>query len=113
MPPSPGLRVLIEGLSGCAVSDSAQLLELVASAEVHADELEPWADYNHSPLDSYGRQLVWHGGHFEVMVMTWLPGDFSAIHDHVYAQWGAVQCFGHAEHHTYTLKGQHLSLIHI
>ena len=108
MPPSPRLRFLIEGLSGSAVSDSAQLLELIASAGVDADELEPWADYNHSPLDSYGRQLVWHGGHFEVMVMTWLPGDFSAIHDHGYAQWGAVQCFGSAEHHTYNLKGRHL-----
>ena len=108
MPPSPGLRRLIEGLSACTVRDSAQLLELIARAGVDTDELEPWADYNHSPLDSYGRQLVWHGGHFEVMVMTWLPGDFSAIHDHGYAQWGAVQCFGTADHHTYNLKGRHI-----
>lgn len=109
VPQSPGLRFLIEGLSACTVNDSAQLLELIAIAGVNAGELEPWADYNHSPLDSYGRQLVWHGGHFEVMVMTWLPGDFSAIHDHGYAQWGAVQCFGTAEHHTYKLKGRHLN----
>lgn len=108
LPPSPGLRFLIEGLSACTVSDSAQLLELIASAGVSAVELEPWADYNHSPRDSYGRRLVWYGGHFEVMVMTWLPGDFSAIHDHGYAQWGAVQCFGTAEHHSYNLKGRHL-----
>ena len=42
------------------------------------------------------------------MVMTWLPGDFSAIHDHGLAQWGAVQCFGQAEHYTYELDRLHL-----
>lgn len=109
LPSSPGLRRLIEGLSTFAPGDAERLLELVASAGVTADELEPWADYRHSPWDSYGRQLVWHGGHFELMVMTWLPGDFSAIHDHGLAQWGAVQCFGAAEHDTFTLRGRHLS----
>ena len=61
----------------------------------------PWADFDHPVADSYGRQLVHHGGHFEVMVMSWLPGDCSAIHDHGSTQWGAVQCFGAAEHYIY------------
>lgn len=30
--------------------------------------------------------------------MSWVPGDFSAIHDHGAAQWGAVKSFGEAEH---------------
>lgn len=105
---SPGLSHLIDGLGGLAQPDSVRLFELVEAAGIGAAELECWADDNHSPRDSYGRQLVWHGGHFEVMVMTWLPGDFSAIHDHGMAEWGVVQSFGEAEHHTYRLDCLHL-----
>ena len=105
---SSGLKRLIAGLSVLRSPEPEQLLSLMASAGVCAEELEPWADYGHSPCDSYGRHLVWHGGHVEVMVMTWLPGDFSAIHDHGLAQWGAVQCFGQAEHYSYRLRRLHL-----
>jgi hypothetical protein len=52
-----------------------QLLDLVANAKVKPEDLEPWADYDHPSTDSYGRRLVCHGGHFELMVMTWLPAD--------------------------------------
>ena len=106
--PSAGLKRLIDGLSAQIKPEPDRLLALVDSAGVTAEELEPWADDGHSARDSYGRQLVWHGGHVELMVMTWLPGDFSAIHDHGLAQWGAVQCFGQAEHYTYELDRLHL-----
>ena len=69
----------------------------------------PWASFDHPVSDSYGRKLVFNGGHFEVMVMSWLPGDFSAIHDHGATEWGAVQCFGSAEHFIYQLSGSRLS----
>lgn len=72
--------------------------KLVLAANVKAEDLQPWADYDHSPADSYGRKMVYDGGFFEVMVMSWCPGDFSAIHDHGYTQWGAVQAFGESEH---------------
>ena len=48
--------------------------------------------------------MVYDGGHFEIMVMSWRPGDFSAIHDHGYTQWGAVQIFGPAEHATFRVE---------
>jgi predicted metal-dependent enzyme (double-stranded beta helix superfamily) len=85
-----------------------QLLDLVANAKVKPEDLEPWADYDHPSTDSYGRRLVCHGGHFELMVMTWLPADVSAIHDHGGAEWGAVQCFGEALHDTFRLEGMRL-----
>ena len=66
-------------------------------ADVQPQELMPWAAFEHSVADSYGRILVHDGGFFEVMVMSWCPGDVSAIHDHGYTQWGAVQVFGPAE----------------
>jgi hypothetical protein len=38
------------------------------------------------------------------MAMSWVPGDISAIHDHGYTEWGAVQVFGPAEHATFDVK---------
>lgn len=81
-----------------------QIKEIIAEANISSEDLFPWADFNHPVADSYGRKLVFNGGHFEVMVMSWLPGDFSAIHDHGSTQWGAVQCFGVAEHYIYSFK---------
>ena len=42
------------------------------------------------------------------MVMSWVPGDVSAIHDHGATQWGAVQCFGAASHWSYQFKNNFL-----
>ncbi|MEL6776700.1 MAG: cysteine dioxygenase family protein [Cyanobacteria bacterium J06597_16] len=80
------------------------ITELVREAAISSEDLMPWADFDHSAYDSYGRKLLFYGGHFEVMVMSWRPGDFSAIHDHGATQWGAVQSFGAAKHYIYQLS---------
>lgn len=77
--------------------------KIVKKANVKREELEPWAQYNHPSADSYGRKMVYDGGFFEVMVMSWVPGDMSGIHDHGYTQWGCVQMFGDAEHSTFSI----------
>ncbi|MEM9135952.1 MAG: cysteine dioxygenase family protein, partial [Cyanobacteria bacterium P01_F01_bin.42] len=84
---------------------------LVEEANITADELMPWATLDHPLEDSYGRRLVFNSGRFEIMVMSWVPGDFSAIHDHGSTQWGAVQCFGAGDHYTYRLKQGYLSAL--
>lgn len=76
----------------------AKVRTIVKYAHVQLEDLIPWFNYSHSPLDSYGRKQVYNGGYFNIMVMSWLPGDFSAIHDHGKVEWGAVQVFGNAEH---------------
>ena len=73
----------------------------IKQANITPEDLMPWAAFNHPLADSYGRKLVFHGGYFEIMVMSWMPGDYSAIHDHGGAEWGAVQCFGQADHYIY------------
>ncbi len=77
------------------------LRKIVIDAKVKPEDLAPWADLGHPVEDSYGRKLVYKGTNFEIMVMSWQPGDFSTIHDHGYTQWGAVQIFGPAEHATF------------
>ena len=86
----------------------AEMVQLVKKAHVKKEDLMPWADFNHPPEDSYGRKLIYKGEHFEIMVMSWVPGDFSTIHDHGYTQWGAVQIFGPAEHATFRLEDDEL-----
>ena len=78
--------------------------ELLTRAGLKEEDLSPWADFEHSPADSYGRKLVFDGGSFEMMCMSWNPGDVSAIHDHGYTQWGAVQVFGPAEHAVFLVQ---------
>ena len=97
------LKRLIRTLKTISPLTPTQISEVVREVDLTAQDLLPWADFTHPCTDSYGRKLVFHGGHFEIMVMSWLPGDFSAIHDHGSTQWGAVQCFGAAEHTIYSL----------
>ena len=85
-----------------------QVHQSVQQAQIQHRDLMPWATFDHPVTHSYGRKLVYDGGYFEIMVMSWVPGDFSAIHDHGAAQWGAVQCFGSAEHYVYELDGNML-----
>ena len=98
------VRKLIASLQGADQLTPAQVVDIVLDAEITEDDLMPWADFEHPVSDSYGRKLVFDGGHFEIMVMSWLSGDFSAIHDHGSTQWGAVQCFGAGQHYLYGFR---------
>jgi len=78
--------------------------DFVLEANISSRDVMPWSDFGHPHRDGYGRKLVYDGGFFEIMVMSWVPGDFSAIHDHGTAQWGAVESFGEAEHAVFALR---------
>lgn len=87
------------------------LRKIVVAAEVNQEELMPWADYAHPLTDSYGRKLIFEDDFFEIMVMSWTPGDTSAIHDHGHTQWGTVQIFGPAEHATFLVQDETLTTL--
>ncbi len=78
--------------------------EIVETSNITPADLETWADYSHPDSDSYGRKLVYNEGFFEIMVMSWVPGDISAIHDHGYTLWGAVKVFGPAQHAAFSVS---------
>jgi cysteine dioxygenase len=83
--------------------------ELVEAANITAEDLMPYADFEHPVEDCYGRKMLYDAGAFEIMVMSWNPGDFSAIHNHGYTEWGAVQVFGTAQHNIFNLKEKYLT----
>ncbi|MGF1577949.1 MAG: methyltransferase domain-containing protein [Gemmataceae bacterium] len=99
----PSLLRLVQRLSELHKASSKEVKEIVTECNVQQEDLLAWSNFDHSSEDSYGRQMAYDGGHFEIMVMSWLPGDYSAIHDHGYTEWGAVQVFGPAEHAVFVL----------
>jgi len=100
----PALRALIDAVERETRWSPERAAELLRAANLSQDDLLPWAEFDHPAADSYGRRLVHNGGHYEMMVMAWTPGDVSAIHDHGHTQWGAVQVFGPAEHAVFWLN---------
>lgn len=97
------LLYIVEKLEERKEWKPSEVRRIVMDAGVRQEDLESWADYSHPATDSYGRRLIYQEGNFEMMAMSWVPGDFSAIHDHGHAQWGAVQVFGPAEHATFRI----------
>ena len=84
---------------------------LLTASEITADDLLPWSTFDHPKEDSYGRKLVECGGYFELMVMSWVDGDMSAIHDHGHTQWGAVKLFGPANHALFQIRQGQLTTL--
>ena len=98
------LQTIASHLENTREFSASMMRNIVLEAGVTIEDILPWADYNHPAEDSYGRNMIFKGPHFEIMAMSWLPGDYAAIHDHGYTQWGAVQMFGVAEHATFDIK---------
>lgn len=104
------LEKLADLLDAQAALTPAKAYELVLNAQVQAEDLMPYADFEHPVQDCYGRKMVVDGGSFEIMVMSWNPGDFSAIHNHGYTEWGVVQAFGMAQNNLFSFRQGMLSL---
>ena len=96
--PPLSLMRLLEQVEASDEVDPELAASLLAEVGVRPSELAPWTDFEHPSADSYGRKLVRRGSNYELMVMSWAPGDYSAIHDHGVTEWGAVLYFGEAEH---------------
>lgn len=107
LPPAVGNLIrAIEAEDSFTPSTAKRLLE---ESSITPEDLAQWADFSHPDADSYGRNLVYDGGCFELMAMSWVDGDMAAIHDHGYTQWGAVKLFGPAEHAIFKMRDGRLT----
>jgi predicted metal-dependent enzyme (double-stranded beta helix superfamily) len=106
----PEVAALVETIRTSGDLTPAMAAELLADAVLSPDGLTRWHDLRHPIPDSYGRKLIARGPHFELMLMSWAPGDYSAIHDHGRAEWGAVRYFGAAEHIVFGLRDGRLGI---
>lgn len=105
------IEKLIKKINDAESLTPSVLTQLLKNSDVTPDDLKPWTDFDHPSEDSYGRKLVYKSDKYEMMVMSWNPGDFSAIHDHGFTQWGAVKIFGRAEHATFRAEDGNISTL--
>jgi len=100
------LTALIDSIEAMESYSVSKVRQVLMASEITAADLANWYRFDHPKADSYGRAMIYHGGFFEVMVMSWNPGHISAIHDHGHTQWGAVKVFGQAEHAAYLVQNE-------
>jgi len=105
------IKVIADGINKMKAFSPEFISKIVKDARVTESDILPFSDFEHSAADSYGRKVIFDGGFFEIMVMSWCPGDFSSIHDHGYTQWGAVQAFGPLEHASYILLDNKIKIL--
>ena len=105
------LEEFIETLESLNEFSPENVQKVVSESKIGFADLGNWIDYDYPVSDSYGRKMIHDGGFFEVMVMCWRGGDYSAIHDHGKAEYGAVKVFGDAEHAVFKLENGVLTTI--
>lgn len=103
------VQLLRDGVTEHTKLSPDKVKDIVLKADVQVEDMMHYADFNHPLEDGYGRKMVHDEGAFEVMVMSWNPGDYSSIHNHGYTQWGVVQVFGHVHHLIFNTRNETLS----
>ena len=104
-----GIARLVLRLKEESELSSKTVGKILDESRIEESDLIPYAVFDHSPDLGYGRKLVHRSDTCEIMVMTWCANDMSAIHDHGYTQWGAVQVFGRALHQMFSFYDNRLS----
>ena len=99
---------LIKALEVQSFFNPAEITTLLYKAEIKSEDLKTWAKFDHAIEDGYGRALVHSGDNFEIMVMSWNPRDQTAVHNHGYTTWGAVQVFGNLDHTSFNCQDNFL-----
>ena len=105
------VKNLVKALKSLDQFTPGSVHKAVSECGVGFEDLKDWIDYDYPVSDSYGRKMAHNGGFFEIMIMSWRPGDYSGIHDHGKAEFGAVKIFGAAEHAIFKLEKQKLTTI--
>lgn len=84
---------------------------IVESRRLTASTFSNFEKFNHPGVESYGRALIHDNGNFKIMLMSWLPGDFTAIHSHGFVEWGCVCFFGDISLRQYEFSDDTLKMV--
>jgi predicted metal-dependent enzyme (double-stranded beta helix superfamily) len=108
---SKNLESLIQDIKHQKFLTNPLVSEIVESNRISENDVASYVSYDHSPNESYGRQLIYDNGNFKILLMSWKSGDFTAIHNHGYTEWGCVYFFGEATHRLYSVTENELKII--
>ncbi len=104
------MQFLIQEIEVCKEMNSGKLIDVIHSARLSKEEFEPFSDFSHDPGLSYARTRLYEGRNFNIYLMSWAPGDFTAIHSHGLTDWGAVVFFSGVSHRLYEVTETHITL---
>jgi cysteine dioxygenase len=98
------VKALISALQNLENPSAREVCRLVSEMHISRDRLLPLAHFDHPAEESYGRRLLFLSQRFRIILMSWAPGDFTAIHDHGTTDWGCVLALGRTTHRLYSLE---------
>ena len=104
------VNFIIDALNNTEVIDNTILTEIIKSAGLKEEDLLAFNGFQHPDSESYGRQQLYGNDRYKILLMSWRPGDFTAIHDHGLVQWGCIWFFGKTIHRTYEIHEGKLCL---
>ncbi|MCU4173670.1 cysteine dioxygenase [Carboxylicivirga sp. N1Y90] len=110
-PISQSLQNLIESINNECVLNNTIITNIIKQNKIVEKDIEPFTTFDHPDCMSYGRELIFKNEQFKILLMSWKPGDFTAIHNHGETEWGCVCFFGEAVHRLYSTKNNELKLI--
>jgi len=87
------------------------LVDIVKNSGIAEKEYDCFAKFDHCKTESYGRNTIFQGKNFGIYIMSWSPGDFTAVHSHGHSEWGVVYFFGNADHRTYSVEANKIELM--
>lgn len=105
------IEKLAEELDELSVWNIETLKQIIERINISEQDLQTYSFFDHPEHESYGRKLLWQNDLFKIIVMSWSPGDFTAIHDHGKTQWGCVYSMGNATHRLYEFHNNILKLV--
>lgn len=101
---------IINELNSHRLIDNALVADIVSQANLSTTDLAEFHSFNHPNSESYGRRLIYDNGNYKILIMSWRSGDFTAIHNHGYTEWGCVYFFGEATHRLYSISDDELRI---
>lgn len=110
-PTTPSIKELASIIENSCITDSEALLNLIKESGILKEDISEFSQFDHDAKLSYGRLRVHEGSNFSIYVMSWSPGDFTAIHSHGISDWGAVCFFGNIDHRLYKFDNNNLELL--
>ncbi|PLX08064.1 MAG: cysteine dioxygenase [Marinilabiliales bacterium] len=105
------IQKLIKLIEAKDYIDNSMVKEYLLEANIKKSDLQQFATFDHPVNESYGRRPIYDNGNFKIVIVTWNPGDFSAIHSHGYVDWGIIRYFGEGQRNVYHLEDDLISMI--
>ena len=107
---SAPLKSLILDIKNQSRMDNSILIDIVQANKLASKDIAPFMTFDHENTQSYGRKLIYDNGNFKILLMSWIPGDCTAIHDHGNLEWGCEHFFNEATHRTYKIENGELKI---